>query len=453
MVGCQEETLQPPPSGELAECVITGIGSALCGSFPVYEDRVAMSGRTLGIAVVVLPATGADRRPDPVVFLMGGPGESATGLAAAYGSFYAGLRDERDLVFIDQRGTGLSNRLACPGPLPGGPGSVLGSLFPPDHIEACRQRLAGEANLRLYATHLAVDDLAEVLTRLGYDRVNLNGGSFGTRTVQVFLRRHPSKVRTAVMNAVAPIDRNIYLRGAANVDTALDVLFADCEADATCANNYPGIRIKFWDLVSEFDQGPIELQLSVGTVRFDRGDFGYAVRGMLYGDLADNILAWTWEAFLTGDLSRFAEYAVQRSSWVASATFATGMHLSVICTEDIPFTTDAEIDALTAGTLLGSTLIDRYRAACDRWVEGALPSDFHAPVVSDVPALLISGQRDPATPPAWGDEVASRLTNARHIVVPMGGHGVAGPCTYEAERLLVTQASTEGIQTTCPPGG
>ncbi len=231
------------------------------------------------------------------------------------------------------------------------------------------------------------------------------------------------------------------------------MIFHECEADATCANNYPGIRSKFWDLVREFDAGPVELQLSVGTVHFDRGDFGYAVRGMLYGDLADDILGWTWEVFVTGDLSRFAEYAVQRASWVASPTFATGMHLSVVCTEDIQFTTEGDVEALTEGTLLGSTLIDRYREACDRWVQGALPPDFHDPVVSDVPVLLISGQRDPATPPAWGDRVASRLSNARHIVVPMGGHGIAGPCTYEAERALVTQGTTEGIQSSCPPGG
>jgi pimeloyl-ACP methyl ester carboxylesterase len=206
-------------------------------------------------------------------------------------------------------------------------------------------------------------------------------------------------------------------------------------------------------LVSEFDGGPIQVQLLAGTVTFDRGDFGYAIRGMLYGELADQVIGWTWEAWLRDDLARFADYAIERSLWVASTTSSTGLHLSMLCTEDIAATTDGQVSTLTAGTLLGSELIDRYRAACDSWPVGAIPAGFHDPVASSAPMLLISGERDPATPASWGEDVAALLSNSRHIVVPMGGHGVYGPCTLAAERKLVEDGSVEGLNTTCPAGG
>ena len=456
LTGCDDST--PPTAGsdrfpDLEACSIPGISGALCGSYTVFEDREARTGRIISIGLVVLPATAANPEPDPVVFFAGGPGQAATSLLLSYSLDYAELRDARDLVFIDQRGTGVSHPLMCAGPLPSGEASVLGTLFPPDHVDACRQHLSQGADLSLYATHQAVDDIADVLDGLGYEKVNLNGASFGTRTVQVFMRRHPEIVRTAVMNAVAPIDRNIYLHGAANVDSALDILFDECETDATCSVNYPDIRDRFWGLVSEFDGGPIQVQLSVGTVAFGRGDFGYAVRGMLYGELADEIPAWTWESWLTDDFSRFAYYAIERSIWVASETFATGLHLSVLCTEDVASTTDQQVETLTAGTLLGPELIDRYRAACSAWAAGTLPPGFHDPVSSAVPTLLISGERDPATPPSWGEEVSALLSNSRHIIVPMGGHGVYGPCTLQAERKLVEEGSVEGLITSCPAGG
>jgi pimeloyl-ACP methyl ester carboxylesterase len=447
LTGCGDDVQSPPtrvwPEG-LEPCEVAGIRGARCGSFAVFEDREARSGRRIDIAVVVLPAADSDPEPDPVLFVTGGPGQAARELISFANTAYAELRRRRDLVFIDQRGTGASNLLACPGPFPSGDASVLGTLFPPDHIDACRGRLSERADLGLYASHLAVDDMAEVLTEIEYGRVNLIGTSFGTRVVQVFLRRHPDRVRTAVMNGVVPVSSNVYAHAAANAQDALDVLLEECELDPNCANRYPDIRSRFWDLVGRFDEGPIQA--------FDRGDFGYAVRGMLYGELATEVLLWTWDTYLTGDFTRFADYAIERAAWIASPTFGTGMHLSVICAEDIPFGA-GDVETLSADTFLGLHLYERYSAACQRWVRGPIAPGFHEPVSSSAPVLLISGERDPVTPAAWGEEVAAHLSNSQHIIVPSGGHGITGPCTLDMQHQLVTEGSVGGLGTSCPVGG
>ncbi|KPK56394.1 MAG: hypothetical protein AMS21_12765 [Gemmatimonas sp. SG8_38_2] len=456
LFGCGDDAQGPGPGDRLEaleSCNIPGVARARCGSFSVYEDREARAGRTIDIAVLVLLADDPEPEPDPVLFISGGPGQSSTDLVVFSDAAYSELRRDRDLVFIDQRGTGLSSALICQGPLPGGEASVLGTLFPPDHIDACRRRLATRADLGLYATHLAVDDMAEVLTEIGYEQVNLIGTSFGTRVIQVFLRQHPNRVRTAVLNGVVPVNRNTYLYGAPAAQAALDMLIEECESDPACSDRYPDARSRFWDLVARFDDGPIQVDRPRGTVLFDRGDFGYAVRGMLYGELADQILLWTWDTYLIGDFTRFADYAIERSAWVASPTFATGLHLSVVCAEDIPFTTDGEVESLTAGTFLGPHLIERYRSACQRWPQGSIPAGYREPVTSSVPVLVISGERDPATPAAWGDEVAARLPNSRHIIVPRGGHAVVGPCTLEMQVRLILEGSVAGLGSSCPVGG
>jgi len=455
LTGCGDDVQSPAgrvwPEG-LEPCDVAGVRGARCGSFAVFEDREARAGRRIDIAVVILPAAVPDPEPDPVLFVTGGPGQAATTLISFANAAYAQLKQRRDLVFIDQRGTGASNLLACPGPFPSGEASVLGALFPPDHIDACRERLSERADLGLYASHLAVDDMAEVLTKVEYEKVNLIGTSFGTRVVQVFLRRHADRVRTAVMNGVVPVSRNVYAHAAENAQDALDFLIEECELDPVCADHYPDIRSRFWDVVARFADGPIQVRRPRGTVEFDRGDFGYAVRGMLYGELADEVLAWTWDTYLTGDFTRFADYAIERAAWIASTTFGTGMHLSVICAEDIPFGA-GDVEALSADTFLGLHLYERYSAACQRWVRGPIAPGFREPVASDAPVLLISGERDPVTPVAWGEEVAAHLSNSLHIIVPSGGHGITGPCTLALQLQLITEGSVAGLGSTCPVGG
>ena len=204
------QTVDVPPH----RCKIPGVsGEARCATHAVWEDREAKKGRKIGINVVILPALDKNKAPDPIFFFGGGPGEGIANEAAGFADHPA--RSKRDIVLVDQRGTGKSNLLDCE--FWGNPidlRQVAGDLFPAAAVRACRNRLEKMADLRLYTTAPAMDDVDEVRAWLGYGKINLNGGSYGTRAAQVFLKRHPESVRTVVLNAVAPVDEYLPLHHA-----------------------------------------------------------------------------------------------------------------------------------------------------------------------------------------------------------------------------------------------
>jgi pimeloyl-ACP methyl ester carboxylesterase len=445
-----QQTLQP--------CRVPQVeGESLCGSYAVFEDRATRSGRTIDIDVIVLRAFDESPAPDPVVFVAGGPGQSSTSLAPWIGRHCSEVRRRRDLVFIDQRGTGKSHTLACADALPRGANSQFGSLFPTDHIEACRKRLSARANLALYTTAVTVDDMDEIREWMGYEQINLRGGSYGTVVAQAYMRRYPSRVRTAVLAGVDPINRIPYLEGALNLQAGLEKLIRECEADDACDRSFPDFGDQFESLVALFQAGPVEVDMPSATggrerAAFAQGDFAYAVRGMLYGRLASRLPSMVERAYRTGDLTPFAEYYLRRAGWVASEDIATGLHLSVFCSEDIPYTNEREVQAVTVGTFMGDYLFRQYANACDGWPRGSVPEGFHEPVKSSVPTLLLSGERDPVTPPKWGAEVARNLSNSLHVVVPNAGHGAGNRCTAALEFQLIEEGSVENLDPSCVAG-
>jgi pimeloyl-ACP methyl ester carboxylesterase len=189
-----------PARLELTPCELPGVKEKVrCGTYEVFEDRAARKGRKITLKIVVAAATGPTSAPDPFVYIPGGPGSSATEDAPGVAELFAGVRARRDLVFIDQRGTGGSHPLNCNFFDPADLQSYLGYFFPLDDVRKCRQELELKANLKLYTTPIAMDDLDEVRAALGYERVNLFGASYGTRARIVYLKRHPTHVRTVTL--------------------------------------------------------------------------------------------------------------------------------------------------------------------------------------------------------------------------------------------------------------
>ena len=365
----------------------------------------------------------------------------------------AGARKQRDLVFIDQRGTGGSGKLSCEGALPGGQESLFGSHFPADHIDACVSRLSLAADLRRYTTDVAADDIDEVLSWLGYDAVNLFGASYGTRLALVFLRRHEDRVRSVLLNGVAPPHRGIHINGAANTDASLQWLLDDCAADRACAGAHPDLATNLDALLARFDDGPVpvEVELDDGSPRvvdYSLGDFGYAIRRMLYDESAYSIAPWIDESVETGGWSGFPRYYLARTRWIGGS-FGTGLHLSVICAEDIQFVTEADIQAKTQGTRIGATLVRRYQDACSRWPTAPVPSGYREPVTANTPVLIVSGERDPVTPAVWGAETAGGFANSQHVVVPGGGHFPVSPCLELIQNTFLVLADPSALPTFC----
>ena len=437
----------PAGRGVVEPCSHTELrGTARCGRFRVYEDRDARAGRTIDIAFVVLNA----REPGPpekdaIIPLPGGPGETFTDAAVQIArTMPEAQRRRRDVLLVDVRGVGLSRSLSCAAEYPRGPLSRFGSLFPLDHAAACRDELTKRATLDRYTTASSVDDLEELRRWLGYTSLNLSGGSYGTRVAQVYMRRHPRAVRTVVLNGVAPVDEPLYVQHAFLLQRALDRLLAECRSDDACHTAYPELERKLARLLARFEDGPIDVRLGTRLVAFSAGDLSYVLRGLLYGRGGD--LPMLIDRATSGELAPLAEYYFERTAWVSEVG---GYHFSVLCAEDIAPLTDEHVARTTRGTFMGDHLIQAYRRVCDLWPYARLPQSHWQPVASDAPTLLLSGGRDPVTPPEGADVVARHLPNSLHVVVPNGGHGVGGPCIQAMITTLFETARLDGVDRSC----
>jgi pimeloyl-ACP methyl ester carboxylesterase len=441
----------------LRDCELEGVHrTARCGRFDVYEDRGARSGRRIGLNVAVIPAAGR-AEPDPIVFFAGGPGDDAVDS----GSFVIGMLGDprsRDVVLIDQRGTGGSGALSCPLYRGTGVARLTGAFMPLDAVRQCRDRLARTADLRQYTSSIAADDVAEVLTALGYDRVNLFGGSYGTRMAQAFLRRHPKRVRSVILLGVTSMRERIPVGFARSAQRAFDRLLAECEATPDCRARFPRLRSDAATVFDRARRGPIDVVVTDpstnadATVAMHADMVGEVVRWMMYSPRGARRVPAPLSRAAAGDWRPLAEEAIRRRRSMMTPG-SIGLYLSVTCAEDLPGSDAEAAKRLADGTYLGDYRYREQRSACDQWIAGAVPEDFHTDVVSDVPALLVSGALDPVTPPESAEVVAARLKNSLHVVVPFGAHGTDGlqdnGCLARMLREFLERGTVAGLDTTC----
>ncbi len=438
----------PAGSGMMQPCLEEMEGSVRCGRYRVWEDREARSGRTLDLAFVVAEALDPNAdESSAATYFFGGPGTSVTNPAPFVIRNSRELRRSRDLLFLDFRGVGNSGSMDCNVPYPSGVSSRFGAIFPVDHIVACRDKLQDNAQLDLYTSEINMDDLNELRAWLNYQTLDLNGGSYGTREIQVFLRRHPEAARTAVLNAASPLFMGGYVTHARGLQNALDELVAECLANEACSEAYPDLIGKVNQILDQVREDPPEVTADGETVHLGPGELGYALRGLLYGR-AREIPALVYGA-AEGDWQPLADYYLQRSGWVSDPDGQAGMHFSVLCAEDIARLDDEIIRRETEGTFLGDYLVGGYADVCEVWPHAKLDDSFWDPVESDVPALILSGDRDPVTPSEGAAELARAMPNSHHIIVEGAGHGVGGPCIGQVILQFVETASVENLDASC----
>src|SRR3954468_9896257 len=226
----------------LHSCKIAeGPPDAYCGTYRVFENRAAASGRTIDLKIVVAPALRRDPKPDPLFIFEGGPGGGAATLASQRIPMFRHFQTDRDIVLIDQRGTGESNPLDCAADADDDDDLSSVDEYPVQRFRTCLEQL--QADTSFYTTSLAMDDIDDVRRYLGYERINLWGGSYGTRAALVYLKQHEASVRAVVLDGVAPPDMRIPLYMARDGQRALDRVLDDCEKDTSgCAKAYPGLR-------------------------------------------------------------------------------------------------------------------------------------------------------------------------------------------------------------------
>ena len=429
---------------------------ALCGSLEVFEDRRARTGRKLTLRVGVLPSTGPRKAPDPLFVLQGGPGQAATKLAEFYGTTFKTLRREREIVLVDQRGTGDSNPLEC---ALHGDGSdldrLLGPWFPIAEVKACRERLAASTDLTLYSTPLAMQDLDDVRGWLGYDRINLYGTSYGTLAAQEYLRRYPKRVRSAVLKAVVAPRRDWGVFWAKNTEQAFERIASACAADSACRQAHPDPRSDLASVLERLGKGPLPVEISTpdgskARVQLTRSAAVAALRAALGAPATAVGLPRLLHQAAAGNFTDLTTAALQFRRTMGPE-LSEGMFFTVMCSELIGHLDAKALARESAGTLIGEEPMRELMSACAEWPRSAPPRDLASPPTAEIPVLLISGRLDPSTPPENGDDLARDLRNARHLVVPNGGHSFnnLGGCVEEIIAAFVAKGSVAGLDTSC----
>jgi pimeloyl-ACP methyl ester carboxylesterase len=446
---------QPSAIERLHPCGIDeGPTDAYCGALAVFENRESKAGRKINLKIVVMPALRRDPRPDPVFFFAGGPGQGAAKISKSASVAFRRFQNSRDLVFIDQRGTGDSNPLDCKGPkYESDDLTNLAGEYPVERFRECLKKY--EADPRLYTTPIAMDDIDEVRRHLGYGQINLWGGSYGTRAALVYLRRHPDSVRGVILDGVAPPGMRLPLHFARDGQRALDLLIRDCEADASCSKRFPGLSGKIARVLKQLESNPSTVLTHPRTgervtAPLNRDTVAMVIMSALYQPGMASLLPRLIEDATRGDFHGLLAMAFLGEGGGEEGGLAHGMFLSVACAEDMPRIRKEEVAAASANTFLGDTMFRTRMKPCDFWPVANVPEEYYKPVVSNKPVLILSGEFDPVTPPSWGEQVALHLSNSRHIVVPGTGHGAStAGCVPKLIAQFFDEASTARLDTAC----
>jgi pimeloyl-ACP methyl ester carboxylesterase len=447
------------PRVDLAPCRLEhpyGLGSvaARCGRLAVPENPGDPDGRRIELAIAVVPAVSARARPDPLFLLAGGPGQGARDAFVPVLGTLAGVRRDRDIVLVDQRGTGGSNRMDCDFPDETFDAEVDAEKFR-GMARDCLAGLPGDP--RYYTTSVAVGDLDAVRAALGYERINLYGGSYGTRVAQQYLRRYPGHSRTVILDGVVNPSLALGASMALDAEHALRADLARCSRSTACAARYPTLAADFDSLRARLAEHPVTVKIADPVtaepreVSFTAGHLALVTRLLIYSDNTAALLPLLVHEAL--DRDNFAPLAAQAEmvQQQLEDALAYGMHNAVVCSEDLPFLDRTAIDqGALDRSFLGSAMLDGLTAMCEVWPRGVVDPDLKEPLRSAVPALLLSGEFDPVTPPAYAAAAAAGFNDHAAFVFKGQGHIQLGlKCAQSLVRHFLDAGTAVGLDAHC----
>lgn len=427
---------------------------AECATFLRPENPNKPNGKQIELFVAKLPSNSPNPEADAFTIIQGGPGGSSVDMAISFRQVLNIIRLKRDILIVDQRGTGRSNGLYCDTPDEDQISMVFDQAQTAKFTQDCRTKLA-DHDLAFYTTSVAVQDLDALRAAAGYQQLTLYGVSYGTRVAQHYLRRFPENTRAIIIDGV--VDVGLNLAGAEiarRSQDAFDGMVKRCNQTPSCVNEFGDIAIKFKELRQRLINTPIDLELAHPLTgkstshTLSEIDLLGAVRLMPYSTEGIALLPMLIANAHSGHYLSLAAQAIAVTESF-SADFATGMHNSVVCAEDAPFV-EANAAAKSTNTYFGSDMIDGIRTACENWPKGLIDSDFREPFDSEKPVLILSGETDPITPPANGERAAKMFNNSKHLIVPSHGHGVIGRgCMPFLIRDFVLSADLNDVKPGC----
>lgn len=427
--------------------------AALCGTLRVPLDFEHREAGAIGLNVAVVAALNRRSTAAPLFILAGGPGQSAVQMYVAQAGAFARINRNHAIVLVDQRGTGQSSPQSCEypeewqepaDPLP----ALLGATAD------CLHKLG--PMVRFYTTGAAVRDLDAVRAALGYASIDLYGASYGTRVAELYLRRFPGHVHAVILDGVTYPEQVIGAETPQDGERALNLIVARCLKAPECAAAYPELRKDLAILLHRF--GPEQVQLTLSDpnsgqplkLEFNRNILNAALRFLSYSAMQAALLPALIHQAAQGDLAPLASQTVMSSRQVGDQ-LANGMQYSVLCSEDVPSFTAANLDrAAMLKTYQGTDQVDALREICKLWPQGPVDADLHDALRSDAPVLLLSGEADPVTPPADAERLKRGLTRGLHLILSGEGHGqLATSCIPRLMAAFLDAATPESIDTGC----
>lgn len=441
---------------ELERCTLsgsTGIAAveARCGWLSRPENPEQADGAAIDLRIAVIPALSPNPRPDALTVINGGPGGSSVDMYADMAATFSAIRRERDILIVDQRGTGESNPLDC----------ARLEQADLDESEAgireatrvCLENLPGDP--RFYTTSVAVQDLEAARAALGYTALNVYGVSYGTRVAQHYTRRFPGMVRTLIIDGVAPPEVPLGPNAALNAQRTLSRLFERCAADPACSEQFPDLQAQLSTLDRRLRTAPVAVSVAhpVTGIRTElevtRTHLLLTLRMLSYApETARLIPLIIDEAAGNDNFVPLASNALRIEKELTGA-IRFGMHNSVVCTEDAPFFGELDVAALEA-TYIGPQQAQSLVTICESWPTGPMDGDLRRPLDAEVPTLILSGEEDPITPPDYGSMADTALPDSLHLVAAGQGHGVIGRgCLPRLAAEFIDAGSLDGLETDC----
>jgi pimeloyl-ACP methyl ester carboxylesterase len=436
----------------LASCYLKNISEqVLCGELAVPENYDQPEGRQITINYAVLPAVSENKKADPLLILAGGPGQAATELAAMINRMFSDVRKQRDILLIDQRGTGKSNPLGCEL-------SHVDELVKADD-DIQLDRIAGEClaqfseeDLTQYHTVNAIRDFEAVREHLGYSQVNLYGGSYGTRAGLVYMREAPNSVRAAVLDAVAPPEVVVGPFGRHGAQS-FELLLEQCAESKACTATFPNLEQTYANTLASLESQPVPLTVAdplsneATEILITAGRFTSVMRVGLYHPTTRQMLPYVIQQ--TG-LGNYTPLVGLLGSAMSQSEMYMGLTLSVLCSEDLPRATERLLAEDGNNSFIGSRTADAFIEMCSVWPQAPRPEAWFEPVYSDIPTLLLSGRLDPVTPPTWGALAAQSLSNSRHLIAPNGSHTIAGhTCANKLAGQFIETLDAQVLDDSC----
>lgn len=430
--------------------------AAKCKQVEVPVNWDEPNGQKIHINMAIIPAKGGFSEADPFVLFAGGPGQAATDYAALISVAFDEINERRDVILIDQRGTGGSHQLQCDFDVVTS-GQGIGYISPEDTREAITQCAASheDVDIRYFTSFDAIKDVEHIREMLGIAQFNIWGGSYGTRIGLLYMKLHPTSIRTAILDGVTSPNSKIFDLSPKGAQDAFTSLADDCAADTACYAAFGNINATFDGLLKKYRDNPEQMQvLNPITAEWMEGEMNETlladiVRTSLYQPSRASILPFALSQAEGGNFKPLFALTLDGLSW-AGDTMAMGLTLSVLCSEDLPRHTDAGAALAGKGSFHKDFYYKFWRAACDSWKIRDVIDGYTDPITVDVPTLVLSGGIDPVTPPMSAEYAVKNLPNVLHLIAPKSGHNVSPfGCAPDIMGDFVDSGSLEGLEGTC----